>query len=247
MKLYIYLIVLTSVMYSCEKQEESETSSFLTFSTVGPGMEIAPDLSFDELLNSDIQHIQNEGVTFFIGYRQVSDNNQNPVLIRFDNGELTWKRTDLETNTDDCRGYGLIWDGDQRLYAVFSSTGTQGAASEDFRRFATNGWLSSYGQGGGPKVSVMAKIDPETGTPETATFITALLSNGNSNSVEVTRLMLSENNNVMVTADSWYAPRDTEGNAMICEGESPFVWNITFTDDLSTAVESEAEGCSCGS
>jgi hypothetical protein len=45
------------------------------------------------------------------------------------------------------------------LYGVFTATGTQGTSSTDYRRFTTTGWLTSYGAGGGPKVSVILKIN----------------------------------------------------------------------------------------
>jgi hypothetical protein len=69
------------------------------------------------------------------------------------------------------------------LYGVFSSTGTQGTSDQDFRKYATKGWFTSYGQGGGGKISVIAKIDPSNGNVLSATFVSAVLSSGNSNSV----------------------------------------------------------------
>jgi len=40
---------------------------------------------------------------------------------------------------DDSTGYRLLWDGEGVMDAVFSTTGTQGESSQDFRRFATRG------------------------------------------------------------------------------------------------------------
>ncbi|NJL22522.1 MAG: hypothetical protein HC895_19615 [Leptolyngbyaceae cyanobacterium SM1_3_5] len=56
-------------------------------------------------------------------------------MVRFDNGRRTWCQTTYETSNDDSRGYGLVWNGQGVLYAVFSSTGTQGTPSQDFSPF----------------------------------------------------------------------------------------------------------------
>jgi hypothetical protein len=123
--------------------------------------------------------------TIYIGYQQVSSINQDPRMVRFDNGVRTWCKTDYDTTGADGRGYGLLWNGSSILYAAFSTDGTQGTSSQDFRRFATNGWLTTYGRGGGRKVAILARIDPKTGNVLNATFLSALLSNGESNSLAV--------------------------------------------------------------
>lgn len=180
--------------------------------------------------------------TLYIGYEQVSTTNQDPRLVSFTNGVQDWYRTDYEVTNDDGTGTGLVWDGTtDSLYATFTSTGSQGTPDQDFREFATNGWLSSYGQGGGAQVSVLARIDPATGDVLDATFISALLSGGNSNSLNVTDLGL-DGDNVIVSANSFFSPRRTDTTAMNFTGSggSPFGYTIEFTPDLSTAVRAEA-------
>ncbi|MEO0803023.1 MAG: hypothetical protein AAFY57_12190 [Cyanobacteria bacterium J06642_2] len=173
--------------------------------------------------------------SIYIGYQQVSSNNQDPRLARFDNGRQTWCRDDYEVTGDDSQGYGLIWDGDRHFYAVFSATGSQGESSEDFREFARDGWLSSYGRGGGPKVAVIARIDPDTGDVERASFLTAQLSNGNSNTVVVKELDFSSNE-LTVRADSFYSPRRSDRTPFNCDGASPFDYSISFSTSLQNAI-----------
>lgn len=134
----------------------------------------------------------NTGVDVFCsGYAQVSSINKNPVFAKYsasspENAPL-WCRTDYETTGDDGTGQGVVLDTvEGSLYGLFTATGDQGTA--DFGRWASNGWLRSYSDaspagGGGAKVSIVAKIDPETGDPLLATFVTALLSSGKVNSV----------------------------------------------------------------
>ena len=180
--------------------------------------------------------------TIYIGYQQVSSINQDPRMVRFDNGVRTWCKTDYDTTGADGRGYGLLWNGSSILYAAFSTDGTQGTSSQDFRRFATNGWLTTYGQGGGRKVAILARVDPKTGNVLNATFLSALLSNGESNSLAVKGLSWT-GANLVVQANSYFAPRRPNKTAMTCTGSSPFQYTAQFTSDLRTVVQASALGC----
>lgn len=181
--------------------------------------------------------------TIYIGYQQVSSVNKNPLLIRFNNGVRAWCKSNYEVTGDDSTGYGLIWDGSSVLYGVFSATGTQGTSSQDFRRFATNGWLKGYGSGGGPKIAILARINPSTGNVASATFLSAVRRNGKSNSVTVTGLSWT-GTNLVVRANSWFSPRRTNRRAMSCSGSAPFSYRIEFSSNLSSAVKASAARCS---
>lgn len=184
------------------------------------------------------QRIVSGSTTIYIGYRQVSGNNQNSIAARFDSGVLVWCRDTYETGTPDSRGYGLFWDGANALYAVFSIDG--GTASTTFN--ANGGWLNSYGSGGGSKVAVIALLDPATGLSLGATYLTSLNSNGRTNSFEVTGLNLT-NNRLVVTANSWFSPRNTDRTAMTCSGGSPFAYVVELNPTLTSALWAEAVNC----
>jgi hypothetical protein len=183
------------------------------------------------------------GSRIYAGYQQVTSNNQNPILIRFDQGRMVWCRTDYETSGDDGRGYGLLWDGGQTLYAVFSATGTQGDPAQDYRRFTKQGWLPTYGSGGGAKVAVLAKLNPANGRPLQGSFLTAVLGSGKTNSLEVTGLSWS-NRQLGVQANSWYSPRRVDRKAMSCSGSSPFNYTLKFAPNLSRILLPKADRCS---
>jgi hypothetical protein len=179
----------------------------------------------------------------YIGYQQVSSINQDPRIIRFDNGVRRWCRSDYETTLDDSKGYGLIWDGGDVLYGVFSATGTQ--KGDDFRPFATEGWLPTYGMGGGGEVSIIARINPTNGDVKYASFLTAIKpSNNNSNSLLVTGLSWNAKNSTLtVQANSWWLPRRADKKAMTCTGTSPFKYTAVFTADLTKINSASATGC----
>lgn len=185
--------------------------------------------------------VTNGVTTIYIGYQQVSSINKDPRIIRFDNGVKKWCRTDYETTNDDGTGYGLYWDGANVLYGVFSSTGSQ--TGNDFRRFATSGWLSSYGSGGGAKVAVIARISPSNGSISYATFFSAKkLTDGKTNSLVVKGLSWN-GTNLTVNADSWWSPRRTNRNPMNCSGSSPFKYTATFNGNLTEAKSASAVNC----
>jgi hypothetical protein len=180
--------------------------------------------------------------TIYIGYQQVSSVNKDPRIVRFDNGVRKWCRTDYETTGDDGTGYGLLWDGSGVLYGVFTSTGSQ--TGNDFRRFATGRWLSSYGSGGGPKVAVIARINPTDGTVNYATFVSARkLSDGKTNSLTVTGLSWN-GTNLTVQANSWSNPRRPDRSSMTCTGASPFQYTAVFSGDLIKVNSATAVTCS---
>ena len=197
----------------------------------------------------NVTSINNDGRAIYVGYQQVSLINQDPIVARFDKGVQVWCRTDYEITNDDNRATGVYWNGtDNGLYLTFSATGTQGSSSEDFRRFAQNGWLDSYTDGspnggGGAKVSIIARVNPADGEVQEATFVTAMLSSNRTNSLLVTGLTLENENILKVEALSWYSPRNPDKSRMTCSGSSPFAYTLHLTTDLSTAVSASAENC----
>ncbi|MDY6802471.1 MAG: Calx-beta domain-containing protein [Cyanobacteriota bacterium] len=186
--------------------------------------------------------------TIYIGTWQKSSNNQDPIIASFDsaNSNNNWTRTDYEFTGADGRGKGLFWDGDD-LYVTFSTDGTQGNSSEDFRRAAADAeqsWLRSYGRGGGAKIGVVAKLDETTGEMTDAAFLSSLLSSGNSNSLVITDLSVNDSGNLEVEANSWFAPRNPDGSRMtqVGSGGSPFDYTVEIAPDLSRVVSTAAVG-----
>ncbi|MEM6503184.1 MAG: hypothetical protein AAF685_15280 [Cyanobacteria bacterium P01_C01_bin.89] len=214
-------------------------------SSVSGAISFACNESESTLRTRGVTRITQGTSTIYVGFVQTSPNNQDPRIARFDNGQQVWCREDYEITGDDSTGYGLVWDGGDRLYAAFTSTGSRGTPDRDFRRFATNGWLSSYGAGGGPSVTVLAQISPNTGDVRQATFISALQSNGSSNSLRLTELGLGANT-VTIRANSAFSPRRPDRSAFSCTatGVGGFDYTATFTADLSTVTQAGAPGCS---
>ena len=182
--------------------------------------------------------------TIYIGTRQISAINQDPVMVRFDGGARTWCRDDIEATGADGRGYGLLWDGDDALYAAFSVDGTQGTSDTQFQRFTGAGWLPGYGSGGGPKVAVLLRIAPADGEPQLGTFLRAQLTSGRTNSFTVTDLSLV-GDVIRIDGASFFSPLDVDRSRLTCTGSSPFdvTYDMTLELDAARSVRVADNAC----
>lgn len=241
------VLLAAAITSSCGKDDEGNNDPMndpVNFvSEVGEGLVLSPTATFEEAEASGAVSITAGNVTYFIGYVQASANNQDPVLLKYVDGELAWSRADYENTGDDSRGYGIIWDGTQTLYAVFSATGTQPPIDQSFLRWSDEGWHTSYGQGGGPRVAVLMKINVADGEPERATYLMSRLSNGDANSLLIKEMSLLNTGNVKLRADAWFSPLKTNKAPFNCEGSSPFDYTLELSGDLSYAISASAVGC----
>jgi hypothetical protein len=213
---------------------KSSVSSSVTFSCSD---------SEQQLVDKGVVRVKFGRRSIYIGYQQVSGNNKNPIMARFDKGVQAWCRTDFETSGDDGEGYGILWNGRKLLYAVFSATGTQGSVENDYRRFTSEGWLTSYGSGGGPRVTILSKINAQNGAPVAGTFVTALLSSGKTNTLNAVDLRYKRKK-IVLKANSYYSPRKPDKSAFSCEGSSPFASVFHFNKKLTSLISAKADGCS---
>ncbi|MEH2417024.1 hypothetical protein [Nostoc sp.] len=210
-------------------------------SSIGNGVTFSCNDSEATIKAKNGPKVSNGNTAIYIGYQQVSSNNKNPVTIRFNSGIKSWCRTDYETTNDDGTGYGLYWDGGNVLYGVYSSTGSQ--TGNDFRRFATGRWLSSYGSGGGPQVAVIARINPANGQVNYATFLSSKKpTDGRTNSLLVNKLSWN-GANLTVQTTSWWTPRGANTNSMNCTGTSPYQYTAVFSGDLTKVNSASALTC----
>lgn len=206
-----------------------------------------------QLIASGAARITLGSQTIYIGTNQASAINQNPILASFDavNPANNWVRADYEVTGADGRGNGIAVTPSGNVYTFFSVDGTQGTPGQDFRRASTaaeQAWLRSYGQGGGPSVSVIGQINPTTGELISAAYLSAVLSNGNSNTLSITGLDVRPNGNLLITARSFFAPRRPNGQPLTLDSDpttpdnSPFPYFIEITPDLRRVESTSATG-----
>ncbi|MCC5896284.1 MAG: hypothetical protein JJU32_00005, partial [Phormidium sp. BM_Day4_Bin.17] len=232
-----------------EEESEEPIEGPLPAAISSNAVQFTPNTDEATLEASDAQRLTLGSQTIYIGYWQKSGINQDPIISSFDseNPDNNWVRTDYESTGADGRGQGLFWDG-TNLYATFSTDGTQGSSEDDWRRATgdvTQNWLRSYGAGGGGKVGVLGRIDPATGELLDAAFLSAVLNNGNSNSLQITDITTNEAGNLVVSAKAMFGPRNPNGTRMTqvdTSLSSPFDYTVEITPDLNTVISTSAVG-----
>lgn len=177
--------------------------------------------------------------TVFAGYRQVSSNNQNPILSAFIGNAQQWCRDDYDTSGADARAYGVV-AANGFLYAVFTADG----GNVGLRDFTGAGWISSYGMGGGPSVSVVLRIDASNGDPTGGTFIIAKLMSGNTNSAFV-RDVTAFGDNIAIRGDSAFGPLNINRNRNLNCSANEFTYILS--PDLGDALVTWCPDSSTGS
>ena len=179
--------------------------------------------------------------TIYVGTHQASSTNQNAIIASVTGDTVNWIKADYENLAPDSDARGVVWDG-LNLYVVLTADGGAPLGDGGLERFTQDGWLSSYGAGGGANASVILKLDPSSGDAEFGTFVYAKRSSGDTNTIMPTALSLVDDQ-LIFNGLSFFSPLRTDRTTMECEGSSPFEYRAIFAGDLSTAISSEALRC----
>lgn len=139
------------------------------------------------------------GNRYEVGYDQASSNNQNPFVRKVDaSGQQVWRLT-YENTPVDGRAVWVALDANQKPYVVFTVDGGSKDAGAINKKELDNPdafsgvFQNSYGTGGGPKVSIIARLNPNNGKIEKGTFITARLTDGKTNTLNITKFGFQNN------------------------------------------------------
>jgi gliding motility-associated-like protein len=189
------------------------------------------------------------GSNYYIGTRQASATNQNPIIIKFTGGVRDWCREDYETDAVEGRGYGLYWSGTD-LYAVVSVNGH----SSGLQRFTGRGWLRHFTDFlpsgstivSGARATVIFKINPRNGEGMSGqgTFLTSRTTDNRANTLLIRDISRDGVDNLVMRANSWNAPRRINREVMspIAPGAEPYDYTLIMTSDLVSAVCASAVG-----
>lgn len=177
MKFISYLLsLLVLLLFSCS---DDETKSEI----------VSKEVKLTNL--SEIK--DSKGFTYKVGFDQASSNNQNPIVTKFDSsGKEVWKKIHESTPVDG-RAILIAIDKMGIPWVVFVvDGGSNDSKSISKKEIESNAFKSvympSYGRGGGAKVSILAKLNPQNGKISKATFITSRLNSGKTNSFTITSL-----------------------------------------------------------
>ena len=143
---------------------------------------------------------------YTVGYAQVSSNNQDAYALKETNGQIVWSKY-YDKSVDDARGVTVNIQGGN-LVMAFSCTG----GNTDYKA-TTGSFQTSYGSGGGPKITFLAKINPANGDIQAATFVGCKLDDGKTNTLRnednnATPITFLNNGNVQFRATKAYDKGD---------------------------------------
>jgi len=178
MKNYLYFLLcfVTAISISCSDEDDDIT--------IRSGDETVPLPEAQSVITD------NDGNTYEVGFNQVTSINQNPfVRKRSSSGNTLWNITHESTPVDGKAEFVFL-DNDQNPWVVFSFDGGSNEGGYINRKEIEDNAFSgvfqnNYGSGGGPRVSVLARLNPDTGKIVKGSFITARLTNGNTNTLRI--------------------------------------------------------------
>ncbi len=203
--------------------------------------DVGVECGADESAFSGAASVTIGATTLYVGYEQVSGNNQDPVVARFDDGELVYCRYH-EDDGPDGRAVGLTWNGGDEAYVVYTVVG----GGTDLE--GKGGWLSAYApgaiSGGGAKVSYLGRVDVTTGELRSGTFIISVLMSGSVNTHNPSAApTVLEDGTVQFLGESAHKPIDSSGTASMDCTDYPFDTKYVFSSDLTELVCAESSNC----
>lgn len=155
-----------------------------------------PKLDLEEFtkgLSATTTVTDGSGNTYTVSYAQVTSNNQNPVVEKKNaKGVRIWKKEYENTGVDGRAGL-IALDENNIPWVVFSVDGgdvtdnyitKKEAESDAF----SNVYNDSYQSGGGPRVNILAKLNPETGKITKGAFLIAKKDDNKTNSFGIIKL-----------------------------------------------------------
>jgi hypothetical protein len=165
------------------------------------------------------------------GYRQVSSTNQDAFIKRVTNQIEIWNQTSFDTSSDDSRGEAIAANSTS-LFVAFSVTG----GNTGFTNFVSSDAVQrSYGVGGGPKVTFLARLSPSTGEIQRGTFLGARLTNGRVNTLNPCQINITGSNEITFIGQTAYdagVANDSLQKNQICD--SGKIRRIKLNFDLNT-------------
>lgn len=142
-------------------------------------------------LSASTEVTDSQGNRYEVGFNQ-GNNNQNPFVVKKNaNGNEIWRHIYESTGVDGRATLVSLGANDQP-WVVFTMDGGSNDGGYITRKHVESDafsgvYMNSYGRGGGPKVSIITQLDPNSGKIIKGSFITARLNSGNTNSLSITK------------------------------------------------------------
>lgn len=138
--------------------------------------EVTPAGRPEATLTATAKASDQAGHTYEVGFANPTGNNKNPFVVKKDaGGNQIWKVVH-ETSAVDGTATLVTLDGDGHPWVVFTVDGgsaeNTSITKSQVEAGAFEGVLfNGYGNGGGPKIAVIARLNPENGKIAKGTFL----------------------------------------------------------------------------
>ncbi len=194
--------------------------------------------------SGNYKSVQHKGFVYYAGYKQVTSNNQDAYVIKADSkGNVCWNaqltgKTGTSTPDERCGALALDKSG-QFLYVACS---TDGGSSHGFRPpTGSRPFSSSYGSGGGPKVTFLGKINTQTGRLVAGTYLQSTITkNGKprTNTLKIDKILVDASGEVEVSGQTAFGAPTAE-TGVRCKGGS---YSARFNGSLSDILDTTCGG-----
>lgn len=185
-----------------------------------------------------------ESLAIYTGYSELADDGRNATLMAIENGSQAWCNDELAKSDGRTAGIGVVWDLEDRLLVAFVA---EADVTGDLADAAQAGWLQNHTDmqpNGDPATSlILATVDPSTGDPLDATFISARSPRSAQPADLVVDELVFEGGGYRVETRSNEPPRRRDGSSFSCPAAASYAGVYVFPADFSRPVIAAAPGC----
>lgn len=154
-------------------------------------------------------------VKYVVGFSQVTSNRQDAFAYKMTGGKLDWCHY-YDQSPADTRGEKLAVSGSE-VFVAFTTDG-----GNAHYRATKSAVQSSYGQGGGPKVTFLARLDAGTGRICHGTYLAGRLKDNRTNTLRPERIQIGRDRITFtgVSAHDEGSTRDSLSPGRVCNSGS---------------------------
>ncbi len=179
---------------------------------------------------------------YYAGYQQMTKDDQDAFAIKADKqGNVCWNKRltgggSKSTPDEKCTGGVALLKENGKEFIYLACTTDGGSYTGFIPPASPVPFQKSYGNGGGPAASYIAKLDGATGAQVAGTYLRGTLSSGKTNTIKITSIKVDSKKVELVGETAWGAPTPS---GVKCKGGS---YNATLSLNLSTLLTAKCGG-----
>ncbi len=201
LKSAVFIGVLMIVTQNCSSEDDTNT---------GGGAPQNPNIENIEFTTATTAK-NSKGEIYEVGFNQVSSINQDPFIRKKNaSGETIWY-IEHEKSEVDGRAKMILIDSNDTPWVVFTVVGGSNNDTYITTHQVEDGAFSNvyqknFGTGGGPKVAILARLNPDTGKIQKATYIIAKKNDGKTNGFNIQEIGIKDRNLAILANTAAWPP-----------------------------------------